>query len=108
MCGLHATDDVGDPYLARLSLVFAAEAATSTSVTRGAFPVYLDILEAGVEHNIANLWDAPHTPVVRECTFTGPSILRFEVKAEAGAVVYRIEVFLLKEVGETWKALSVS
>ncbi len=104
---LGPPNNIRHPNLARLTFVFAAKAAAATAVTGCAFPVHLNPLESGVEHDIAKLWDAPHAPVVGEGTLAGSSIFRLEVDAESAPVVDRVKIFLLKKVGETRKSLLI-
>lgn len=100
-------NDVGDPDLARFAFLLSVKAAAATSITGCPFPIHLNLFESGVEHDIANFRDAPHPPIVGKGTFASSAVLRFEVDAESGSIVDRIEVLLLEDVGEARKSLRI-
>jgi hypothetical protein len=83
------------------------ELPTTPTVAPSPLPIHGDLVEASIEHNISNLRDTPHPPIIRESALLSTFSSWLEVNVKACAIGDRVEELLLKKVLETGELLSV-
>jgi hypothetical protein len=104
---LRLTYDIRHPDLARLALCAAMKNAAASAVLCSAFPVYNGVLEARVDHDVSNLRNAVHPPIVGEDAATFSLSLSLKREVKTSPVRNGIKLRLLKIVLHARQAFCV-